>query len=247
MDEASAIQLLHQQVLPELLVATPIEQQVEVLQQPDNGTPPGEANAGTELPTPTTTTTTAETAPPDSAGEQSRPDTESTSISDISSSSITSTLTNVTSISTASITATANTTTTTIECIITPVISTDVETVSTEPPKKHRRTKRDATSHRIPASTRELRSRARPKVEALNRDSIEAVGSDDAKPSPMDMPKPAVSSKGIKRVRSDSAPKAAMKRPLRATKGVPMYMYAADTDAEDIEEAKAEKDTKKVS
>ncbi|KAK3805149.1 MAG: hypothetical protein J3Q66DRAFT_407828 [Benniella sp.] len=233
MNEASAIQLLHQQALPELLVPTPIEQQVEVLQQPDNGTPPGEANADTEPSTPTTTTT-AETGPSDSAGEQSRPDTESASISDISSSSITSTLTNATSISTTSITATATTTTTTIECIITPVISPDVETVSTEPPKKRRRTKRDATSHPIPVSTRELRSRARPKVEAQNRDSIEAVGSDDAKPSPMDMPKPAASSKGIKRARSDSAPKAAMKRPLRATEGVPMYIYAADTDPEDI-------------
>ncbi|KAK3805109.1 MAG: hypothetical protein J3Q66DRAFT_423298 [Benniella sp.] len=231
MDEASAIQLLSQQALPELLVPTPFEQQVEVLQQPDNGTPPGEANADTEPSTPTTTTT-AETVPSDSAGEQSRPDTESASISDMCSGSITSTLTNVTSISTTSITAT--TTTTTIECIITPVISTDVETVPTEPPKKRRRTKRDATSHPIPASTRELRSRARPKVEAQNRDSIEAVGSDDAKSSPMDMPKSAASFKGKKRARSDSAPKAAMKRPLRATKGVPMYMYAADTDPEDI-------------
>lgn len=215
MDEASAIQLLPQQALPELLVPTPIDQQVEVQQQPDKGTPPGEANAGTEPPTPTATTT--ETAPSGSA-EESRPDAESTSVSDTSSSSITSTLTNVTSISTTSITATATTTTTTIECIITPVISTEVETVSTEPPKKRRRTKRDATLHQIPASTRELRSRARPKVEPQNRDSIEAVGSDGAKPSPMDMPKPAALSKGKKRVRPDTAKKAAKKR-SRATEG----------------------------
>ncbi|KAK3818923.1 MAG: hypothetical protein J3Q66DRAFT_338875, partial [Benniella sp.] len=213
MDEASAIQLLPQQALPELLVPTPIDQQVE-------------------------------TAPSGSAGEQSRPDAESASIiSDISSGSITSTLTNATSISTTSITATTTTTTTTIECIITPVISTDVETVSTEPPKKRRRTKRDATSHPVPASTRELRSRARPKVEAQNRDSIEAVGSDGAKPSPMDMPKPAASSKGKKRVRPDSAQKAAKKRPSRATEEV--SMKAADTDPEDIEEAKAEKEYEK--
>ncbi|KAF9361547.1 hypothetical protein BGX34_007079 [Mortierella sp. NVP85] len=241
MDEASAIQLLPQQALPELLVSTPIDQQVEVLQQPDKGTPPGEANAGTEPPTPTTTTT--ETAPSGSAEEQSRPDAESASIPDTNSSSITSTLTNATSISATSFTATATITTTTIECIITPVISADVETVSTEPPKKRRRTKRDATSHQIPASTRELRSRARPKVEAQNRDSIEAVGSDGTKPSPMDMPKPAASSKGTKRVRPDSAQKPAKKRSSKATEGAPMK--AADADPEDIEEAKAEKEYEK--